>query len=61
MKPTLNLIIKRSVLHPSTQLFKVTSTKDTTQFYPGDTIEERDLKRIVQEKRITVNIKEAKS
>ena len=58
MKPTLNLVIRHTVAQEP--FFQVVSTKDTTQYYPGAIIEERELKRIVQEKRTTVNIKEVK-
>lgn len=57
--PTLNLEIRHDV--KGNPFFQVLTTKDTVRFYPGDIIEEVDLKRIVQNRTLTVNIKEPKA
>lgn len=56
--PTINLEIRHDV--KGNRFFQVLTTKDTAQHYPGDIIEEKDLKRIISNKFFTVNIKEAK-
>ncbi len=56
--PTLNLEMRHDI--KGNPFFQVVTTKDTDQHYPGDIIEEKELKRIIYNKFFTVNIKEAK-
>ena len=41
--------------------FEVLSTKNTVRHYPGDFLDQRELERLVHDKAITINIKEAKA
>lgn len=56
--PTINLELNHAI--DGTKVFLVLSTRDTARHYPGDLFGQEEVERLVQQKSITANIKEAK-
>ncbi len=61
MKPTPVINLEMNHAIDGGKTFRVLTTKDTVRHYPGDLLEQSEVERLVQQKAITVNIKEVKS